>query len=498
MTETPATPPTEPTPADALAFGDAPPAAARRGRQGLLVGAGAAVLAVLAGVAVYATTALSGGGTQPDEVVPRATFSYLKVDLDPAANQKLAARAFFGKFPKLKSATGDADSVFDGVLEQAFSGATDLKFGADVKPWFDRRAAVAAFPGSNGTEIVAAFRSKDDAKARATLDRLNTEAAAADKVAYAITKGYVLVSDKQATVDDAVRLSAQASLRDNPTYRGDVARLAGDQIAVGWADVAQVFHAAEGALVDLSGMGLGALSGLAKGRVVAGLHLTNDYAEVQGRTVGADQKAAPKTGDPVLLQRLPADTVAAVSFQDLGGSLKTGLAGAGGIPGVNPLGLVEGFLSQSGISLDADVLPLLGSQTVLALGTPFTSFDTTPEVGLVATVDPTKAAAAKEKVVAALAQLGVPASAELKGGTFYLGAPAGYEATLAKGGSLGSAPAFTKAMGDLGAVSFALYADMRAFLGSSPEPALSPLRSLGIVAGVRDGEQFFRARLVAE
>jgi hypothetical protein len=498
MTETPAPEPTPGTPADdTLAYGVPAGTAPRRGRQGLLIGAGAAVLAVLAGVAVYATTALSGGGRQPDEVVPRATFAYLKVDLDPAANQKLAARSFFGKFPKLKSGSNDTDSVFDGLLEQAFDGGGDISFATDIKPWFDRRAAVAAFPGSTGTAVVAVFRSKDDAKARAALERLATKAriSRGDVPAYAIDKGYVLVSNKQAAVDDAVRLSAQASLRDNATYRGDVARLAGDQVVTGWADVAQAFRAGVAAL-PFSGVETARLAGLAKGRVVAGLHLANDYVEVQGRTIGAGAKQVPKTAEPKLLERLPSSTLAAASFQDLGGTLKTALAGAGGLGAANPLGLIDLFLGESGITFENDVLPLFGQETVLALGAPFAGLDSA-RIGLVSTVDPSTAAAAKTKVTQALAQLGVPVSAELKDGTLYLGT-GDYEAELAKGGSLGSAPAFTKAMGDLGAVSFAIYVDVRALLGADASPETKPLRSVGVVGGVQGGEQFFRARLVAE
>jgi hypothetical protein len=35
---------------------------------------------------------LSGGGAQPDAFVPSSAFAFAKVDLDPAAGQKLAAR----------------------------------------------------------------------------------------------------------------------------------------------------------------------------------------------------------------------------------------------------------------------------------------------------------------------------------------------------------------------------------------------------------------------
>ena len=142
-------------------------------RRGLVIGSVAAVLAVLAGAAVYATTVLSGGGRQPDELVPRSTFAYAKVDLDPAAGQKLAARSFFEKFPKLKGKTGTGDeNTFEKVLEDLISDG-DIDYKTDVQPWFDRRAAVAAFPAPGDTVVtVSVLRSKDDAKARVSLDKI--------------------------------------------------------------------------------------------------------------------------------------------------------------------------------------------------------------------------------------------------------------------------------------------------------------------------------------
>jgi hypothetical protein len=476
-----------------LAYGalpDAPGPSGRSGRRGLAIGAVAAVLAVVAGAAVYATTALSGGGRQPDELVPRSAFAYLKVDLDPAAGQKLAARSFFGRFPALKGATGDTDAVFDNLLDEATKGGDGISFANDVKPWFDRRAAVAAYPGpGGGSAVVAVLRSKDDAKARVALDRV--KARPGTNAAYTIAKGYVVLGETQAVVDDAVRQAGQASLRDNATYRGDVARLDGDQVAVGWADLAQSLSAGLSAAPGGGGGLLGGVTGLVKGRVVAGLHLAGDYAEVTGFTVGADQRLVPRSGDPTVLKGLPASTVAAVSFNDLGTTLKTALASAGA-GGLDPLALLGGFLGETGISVD-DVLPLLGSQTVLALGSSFDGLGSI-RAGLVSKLASPAAAANGEKTALALQQLGLPVKAQVKGDTFYL-ATGDYAAALASGSGLGATPKFTKAMGDVGSVSFAAYADLETLLAGRAGAGEKPLRALGIVGGVRDGQPFFRVRL---
>jgi hypothetical protein len=450
---------------------------------------------VVAGAAVYATTALSGGGRQPDELVPKTTFAYVKVDLDPAANQKLAARSFFGKIPAVKT-SGSSDNVFENVLESAFHDG-NLDYATDVKPWFDKRAAVAAFPAADGhTEVVGVLRSKDDAKAKASLDKaaMKAKADGGSGLAYTITKGYVVVSETQAAVDDAVRGADQASLRDNQTYRDDVDALHGDQVAVAWADLRQVFDAAK-SRVPFSGMLPSGLTDQVKGRVVSGLHLTGDYAEVEGLAFDVPQQAQQKTGDPTLLKGLPASTVAAVSVNGLGDTLNRQLQSLGSGGAFDPKAAADHFLSQAGLSLDNDVLPLFADQTVLALGAPFESLDSL-RVGLLTKVaDATKAQSVATKLGALGEAAGAPVTASVKGDTLVL-ATGDYGTELSGGSGLGSSPKFSKAMGDLSASGTAAYVDLEQLLSGAHDPKLASLKALGLVTGTRGGNGFFRLRLV--
>ena len=472
---------------------DEPVATPVRGRRrGVVIGASAAALAVIAGAAVWATTTLSGGGRQPDELVPKSAFAYLKIDLDPAANQKLAAREFFGKFPKLKDKAGDEETVFEDVLSDVIADE-DLDYARDVKPWFDKRAAVAAFPGAErGTAVVAVLRSKDDGQAKASLDRAVAEAKAeGDDVAYRLVKGYAVVGDT-AAVEEAVRLTEKESLRDNATYRGDVDRLDGDQVATAWADIGESFDAAKGSFaipIPLPG----AFTDQVKGRVVAGLHLTGDYVEIQGRLLGLDQRAKTPGGDHTLLAGLPADTAAALSFNGLGKAI-------GDSAGNDLESFVGSYLEGSGIAA-GDLLALLGDQAVLAADS-FASLDKL-RAGLVSTVtDATKAAATAEKANAIFGALGLPVVADVEGDTFVLASPPDYAATLTKGGGgLGSAPRFTKAVGDLKGASSAAYVDLKAVAAAFPGffgPDVRALTSFGAVSGFDGDEGFFRLRVVAE
>ena len=474
------------------------PAPERRSRRGLLIGAGAAVLAVVAGAAVYATTTLSGGGRQPDELVPKSTFAYVKVDLDPAAGQKLAARSFFGKFPSLKDDAGDPDDVFENVLAEVVRSG-DLDFARDVRPWFDKRGAVAAFPLAGGRPgVVGVLRSKDDTRARTALDGVVQRAQAkGEQVSYRLTRGYAVVGETPA-VTEALRLAEDESLRDNEVYRDDVDSLDGDQVAVVWANLGEAFDRVKGALPGAALLPP-VLNSQVRGRVVAGLHFTGDYAEVQGRTIGFDTRTVPPaSGGTTLLQGLPADTTAAIALSGLARSATE----AGGLLDLDAL--ADRYLQGSGLSFSNDIAPILGDEAVVAAG-PFTGL-TSLRLGYVARVeDPARAARAGTKVAALLSFFGIEVDARAGDGRIVLATPPDYAEQLASGqGTLGSSPAFTKAMGDLAGASFAVYLDanaareaLPAFFGPGAGSTGDGLASLGLVTGVRGDHAFFRARVVA-
>ncbi|HEX8001988.1 MAG TPA: DUF3352 domain-containing protein [Mycobacteriales bacterium] len=469
--------------------------------KGVVIGIGATVLAVIAGAAVYATTALSGGGRQPDELAPKSSFAYAKIDLDPAANQKLATREFLGKFPKLKEKTGAGDeNPFEALLEAMFEGEEDVSYDTDIKPWFDKRAAVAGFRSTDGPTAVGIFQSKDDGKARTAMGKLAAEAKEdGEEFAWKIDDGYVVVGDTQAHVDDAIAQAKKESIKKNTTFTQDLERLGGDQVAVGWVDIRSAFDLVKDQVPD-AGLIPNAITDQIKGRMVAGLHMNGDYAEVSGYALGMEQQGVvPQAGDPALLKNLPAGTVAAVSVQGLAEQVKNGLSQLSAL-GMDAQEFVGPFLQELGLSLEGDVLPLLGDQTVVALG----EVPTSPEevaAGLVSVVkDPTAAKTDGAKLAAALQQMGLPVKADVSGSTFYL-ATENYLNELKSGKGLGGSEKFTKAMGDLGSVSLAAYVDLEtvipAFANPSERADVAALKSVGIVSGYDKGVGFFRLRVVA-
>ncbi|HYN75535.1 MAG TPA: DUF3352 domain-containing protein, partial [Candidatus Limnocylindria bacterium] len=132
--------------ANVLPYPSEPSAPPARRRRGLLVaGAAAAVLAV-GGGAWTVGSALSGGGAQPESVVPATAAFYVELDLDPSAGQKVDAYRFLKKFPQLRDLFAESGGLGPGFAK-LFDGS-DIDYAKDIEPWLGDRFAVALVPGA--------------------------------------------------------------------------------------------------------------------------------------------------------------------------------------------------------------------------------------------------------------------------------------------------------------------------------------------------------------
>jgi len=294
-----------------------------------------------------------------------------KIDLDPAAGQKLAAYRLSRRFPHSGVGTDQGAVVAD--LLRGATGRTDtgIDFDRDVRPWLGSRAALAAVATGNSSEpaaTVAVVAYTDGDAMVAALDRVRSEGGVTGSLGYRYRDGYVLIGKDQATVDAVFTAAGTRSMSGGGTFAGDVAALGGDQIGVAWADLGALYRALPAAdrtdaAKALGGRALG-------GRYVVGLHVTDSSVEVSGR--GFDLQVPPgyaslgtaPTGG-ALVGGLPADGVAVVSVTGLGASVR---ALWDALPD-DGLGDDTGGLSGDlGIHLSDDLVGLFGSQTAVWVG----------------------------------------------------------------------------------------------------------------------------------
>lgn len=329
-----------------------------------LVGVGA--LAV-AGTAVAAASFLGGGGAQPEDVLPADAIAVLKVDLDPAAGQKLAVYRLAQRFPTLAEKVRDQDRVKDQLLSALFEDVEELDYERDVAPWIGDRVAIAAVPGSEEPQPLAAVAYDDRAAAEDALERL---AADQDELAYAFSENadYVLLGSTQGTVDAAAR--TERVLADVDEWKDGGDALEGDQIVTAWADLGAFWASLPAEAREQAEEIYGLTADFAvDGLAVAGLSAADDHVELVGRALDVQSPLAEDSvigagegGD--LVQGLPADTVAALSVTGLGAGLVQVFDAVYGED--DPMGLVA-TAQEAGLTLPDDLRPLLGEETVGAL-----------------------------------------------------------------------------------------------------------------------------------
>lgn len=337
----------------------------------------AALLAVGVSGAVYAATALSGGGAQPEDVLPADAVGFLKLDLDPAAGQKVAAYRLAQQFPD--SGVRGEDSLRDDLIGRVLDGEDQADYDAHVKPWLGQRAGVAflAPTADDPEELVAVLAvqvtDRDDAEAGLTaLAAEEREDGSSAAFGFPDGEDYVLLAEDQAVVDQALR---GGHLSDDADFRRSVDALDGDQIALGWMDVAAAWQAVpeserQRAREDADGLD-------PTGQVVLGVSVASDGVEMVAKSLDLSLGSTPElrsladnavgkgraTG---LVQQLPADSLAAFSVTGLGPALSDLYTTYGSR--VLDEEDVQTLRDETGLRLPDDLRALLGEEMAVAVG----------------------------------------------------------------------------------------------------------------------------------
>jgi len=495
-----------------------------------VVGGVVALVAALIGGITYGAASLSGGGEQPEGALPAGAIAFAKVDLDPAAGQKVDAIRFLRKFPSVRGHVAtDADLrkvLFTAVADDA--GWKGVSFATDVEPWLGQRVAVAAYSpktfgpakstgGPATPAVVVALQVGDEGKARAGLDRLIAASSGSVKPGYVLQDGYALLAQTKAIAQSAADGVAKGSLAEAPGFAGDIKGL-DDGIATFWFD-----GSAAGSLLsvaNLGGMGMlgsagasaGDVSALSKVHMVYTLRFDGpDVLEMVGKVTGGEKIAAAK--HPVKgFTTLPASTVAAFGLSGGDAAVDSGWKAfkkqMDTTPGMGD-SIDQGLAQaerQYGLHLPADLKLLFGSNLLVALdgsGLAGGSF----EVGARVTTPEAKRA---NTLIGRLtngfgADMGGPTITHRVAGDGYVVASSKAQAdrmTQPAAKSLGDLEGFRRALPDVSGAQFALWVDLQGVAAAVPgdsanEKDLKPLVGVGITSTTDGaGNGSFRARLV--
>src|SRR5262245_35257001 len=352
-----------------------------RRRSWLVAGVGALALALVAAGGVYAYTLLSGGGAQPEKYVPADAIGFVKVDLDPAAGQKVAALRFFRHFPGggdvLKGE--DIREIVFRLLQQSDDSLAQLDFDKDIAPWLGDRLGVAFLPPSGAgeaPEVLGVLQVKDEDKAKGGLAKVFE----GNAPAVVFTGGYALLAADESAASAAKDEAAKGNLGDKSTFRDDLEPL-GDGVAAFWLDTAAMkdmlapsLGAAVGQLSSVNGGGF--FDASFKGRVAGAVTFDASHADLTVRAIGTSPFGGPDAGfKPVgpWLSTVPADTMVAFGISGLDKMIADVFTSFLGIVQSEPSAGrgIESDLArlerETGLRLPDDVETLLGQRTLITV-----------------------------------------------------------------------------------------------------------------------------------
>lgn len=467
-------------------------------RRAGVIGGGVLALAVAGGAGAYAVSALGGGGAQPEVAIPSSAFALVRVDLDPAASQKLDALRFARRFPDVGSRLGSGDDPRQAIFEALTKDSTRSgDYARDVQPWLGQRAALAVVPG---------VQPQDDPVPLVVL-AVTDAGAARTGLARVVGAGRCVVSGDFAVcaadaglAQRAVTDAGRSSLADDAGFSDAVAANGEDGVALAWADLTKAKSAlpALASALRSSGGRAGALGSLVgggdlRGRFVAAVRFDGPNLEVAGRVDGAPLPAASGAAG---VGDLPAGTLVALGT---GGAdaivssawtqLRSTFAAQGGADALERQ--VAAIRDQYGLSLPGDLSAALGGRASVAFGgltdgAPDVAVRTSGEPGAVATLVDT---------VTRLAPGGLTLSTARSGSDTVVASSKAYAEKVSTGSGLGASTVFTDAVPGFKDAQQVVFVDVaglvalaRGSLGADAAAVrnLQPISAVGLT-GSRDG-----------
>jgi hypothetical protein len=395
------------------------PEPAQRRRAPVLLAMVAVLVVVLAAGAVAFVKKKNDASSALTKLVPAGSYAYAQVDLKQSSSAGLYE--YLSHFPGSPATKPEAHKATfrDALLGTVFTSSNKIDYAHDIQPWLGSSAGVAVFRGNDGNPVpLVVVASTDAAKAKTGLAHIRTTQ---QSFAYDIVDGNVLLAQKQADLDEAVRQAKAGSLPSSGHFAADVATLPSGSLVTLWADLDKITSAVKStmskACVDgaslvggcsmfssLSQFGpLGALGGnaLNGGRMAMGITVADKVATLTVRGLG--QKASGTTTVGAQIKGLPADTTGAIAFGDVSKSLNKSLTSLGpvlgGLMGFGMMGTAVGGASyaSSAVAVDPSTGAFASMEAALPSGLPSafpTAFPSAPApvasgTGSGMTLDPT-------------------------------------------------------------------------------------------------------------
>lgn len=431
----------------------------------------AAVLSVLLGGGAFALYQadpfhLFRAGPQAAEAVPAGALFYVGVDLDPSAEQKVAALRFLNHFPAFRdnSGLGDANSdvrtvIFSKTIETMH--CPGLTYASDVKPWIGAKFGVAAMPATNASSSpigIGALEVTDQGAAKTGLAKIRgcLQAKGGSAFGFAFVGDYAVVAQTQAQADKYAGEARSSSLANNDNFSADMSSLGDLGVATVWVNVSGAIDAF-GQQIP-TGTQLDFLKHSYQ-RAAATFRFTGDSAEVVTSVFG--DTPAVRHGDNQIVS-LPDSTVFAVS--EAGGGQRVdsswnNMMTAAKSGGADVEGQIAQFEAQTGLKLPEDLRTLFGDNVLLAVDSNGLTADaiqngdfSSLNAGARFTSDPAKLNAIYQKIVTLIQKQTMqqlPLSKVDASDGIAVATNDAYAKTLADhGGNLGDSPEFQSVTDD--------------------------------------------------
>jgi hypothetical protein len=388
------------------------------------------------------------------QAAPASSIAFFDVNIDRSSDgwkQLLALGERFPSWPKLIT---QLNTSLNKV------GSDGSSFSRDIEPWLGGEASVAVTgvtvggnAGGGSAQFVVFVQSTDDTKLEQALTRggdtvkgpayggYDTFTSKDGKTFAAVHDGGLLVSNSATALHQSVDLRSGKGdqLANATSYKDALAALPKANSAIGYVDGAQLATLSQLATSQASSAGvqaggvtpssLNSLSSQLKGVQALAFALTPEDQGLRFRFAELLTKDAPATMTdvkeftPTLESSASGDSYVYLGFQDLGPMLKQAIATLGASqPQLSTS--ITALETQTGISFDNDLVPLLSGEHAITVGPGLP----VSAALLLKPADPTKGEATLRKLTAALAKQGAAQFTDANGGqtTTVSGLPVGW------------------------------------------------------------------------